>query len=84
MSVYDMWPTKVHRINHCKNSNWYAVINNRVIFQRYTFFGPSSHKVLEQDRYFCDMLLQNAFNLSKSNNKTKSILTPVYFKGNIA
>jgi len=65
-----MWLTKLHRVSHCKNSNWYAVIKKCVIiFQRYIFIGPSSHKVKERDESFCAMLLQNAFNLSISNKK---------------
>jgi len=62
VSVCDKWLTQVHRISHCKNSNCYAVINTCVmIFQRKAFFGPSNHKVKEQDQCFCDMILQNAF-----------------------
>jgi hypothetical protein len=81
LSIYDMWLTKVHCISHCKKSNWYVVINNCVmIFQRYVFFGSSSQKLKKQDQCFCDMLLQNAFNLFISNKK-KSILTTVYFRG---
>jgi len=70
VSIYDMWLTKVHRISHCKNSNWYAVINNCVmIFKHYVFFSSSSQKLKEQDHCFCDMLLQNAFDLFISNKK---------------
>jgi len=57
-----------------------------MIFQSYVYFGPSDHKVKEHDQCFCDMLLQNAFNLSISNKNQKEcrsrfILRVILVKG---